>query len=894
MEFPPLDPRSNFISLELATLQNNSLLLYNPADQGSDEYLALEIVKGKIRLSYNLGSGDVHLQTEKQVADGRFHSIAARRIGNIGFLQLDHCIEEATGFCFSQSEGISSERTLDAGSNNLSFGGVRSMESILLRPGQVQTHDFVGCVRNIKINGVPLGPAKALVAYNILERCPRAAVSPCLSGPCLNGGLCQDQWSHYICQCTHNYTGTTCDTETSKHVLRLGGRGYIEYVVRESYRRELQLRALLAGDRGGKERSRDLSAIEVKVKTVKKDAVLLFVLGGKGHSELRVMGGNLTYIVKDKTSGIISEIAMETHIADGEWHVLYLATFGHSSVLLMDGMTVLNTSDDRALDLSVVNVKKIVLGATPTKPEDTVIQHSVGFTGCVEYIRYYGQVLPVSGYSLIVEVWPSSTLLQSNCESPGTCVSSFCPASTDTKPACPSLTCPTAPACGGLANTRNTSCICLYEATAGSCQLCSSPPPEDLREGAGAACSVPQALGGPSAPLWIVGVVLPVTSLLLFLGIGMYLCQRKLNTNAGPRFQKSRANCGSPWWGEEEEEEDNKGYCFEGPRTTRTVVVAAGKPPDVIQPDGQKEAAQEGYSTGGCREELEYYEIDSIYSVFRLDTSSPGHTGPFSSDCKRVETGDQNSDDRDRPVVLWQRPLTYPDGLVHTNPDHSCDSRGPECTWASRPPYKIDEDGVRKGREQSFFRMLAGPSPPQCLSAEEVSRLNIPTVCHWESAQILQHVDPLQLYQQSVQSAQWSRPCEMIRGMDREVKRVLDNDSDSDTNSSFTCSEVNFGRDFSVLATQGLAQQTLVPNVTHRLKEESLPVQSPFRDLRLPFQAQRGAEVSGASDRPQYLQQFLNMGICFYTYASVFDDIAELPMEQTAEWGQKGDQEEII
>lgn len=71
-------------------------------------------------------------------------------------------------------------------------------------------------------------------------------------------------------------------------MLRLGSSGYIEYVVRESYRREQQLRDLLDEDRGQTESSRDLSEIEVKVKTVERDAVLLFVLGRKGHFELRV------------------------------------------------------------------------------------------------------------------------------------------------------------------------------------------------------------------------------------------------------------------------------------------------------------------------------------------------------------------------------------------------------------------------------------------------------------------------------------------------------------------------------------------------------------------------------------------------------------------------------
>lgn len=83
MEFPPLDRRINLISLGFATVQRNSLLLYNPGGSSSREFFALEILDGAVHLSYDLGSGAVRLQTNKQVADGYFHSVTARRIGNV-------------------------------------------------------------------------------------------------------------------------------------------------------------------------------------------------------------------------------------------------------------------------------------------------------------------------------------------------------------------------------------------------------------------------------------------------------------------------------------------------------------------------------------------------------------------------------------------------------------------------------------------------------------------------------------------------------------------------------------------------------------------------------------------------------------------------------------------
>uniref|UniRef100_A0A3P8SL33 Uncharacterized protein n=1 Tax=Amphiprion percula TaxID=161767 RepID=A0A3P8SL33_AMPPE len=85
MEFPSLDRRTNLVSLEFATVQRNSLLLYNPRGSSSRDFLALEILDGAVHLSYDLGSGPVRLQTHKHVADGAFHSVTVRRIGNVSF-----------------------------------------------------------------------------------------------------------------------------------------------------------------------------------------------------------------------------------------------------------------------------------------------------------------------------------------------------------------------------------------------------------------------------------------------------------------------------------------------------------------------------------------------------------------------------------------------------------------------------------------------------------------------------------------------------------------------------------------------------------------------------------------------------------------------------------------
>lgn len=83
IEYPPLDPQYNFIYLEFATVQQNALLVYNHGDPSTSDFLALEIVSGRLCLSYDLGSGVIRLETGKIVVDGSFHNITVRRTGNV-------------------------------------------------------------------------------------------------------------------------------------------------------------------------------------------------------------------------------------------------------------------------------------------------------------------------------------------------------------------------------------------------------------------------------------------------------------------------------------------------------------------------------------------------------------------------------------------------------------------------------------------------------------------------------------------------------------------------------------------------------------------------------------------------------------------------------------------
>ena len=71
----------NNITLQFATSKQKGLLFYNSDGQykKDSDFIALEIVSGKLRFSFNLGFGEtpVVIESQKNVADGKWHTAVA-------------------------------------------------------------------------------------------------------------------------------------------------------------------------------------------------------------------------------------------------------------------------------------------------------------------------------------------------------------------------------------------------------------------------------------------------------------------------------------------------------------------------------------------------------------------------------------------------------------------------------------------------------------------------------------------------------------------------------------------------------------------------------------------------------------------------------------------------
>ena len=123
----------------------------------------------------------------------------------------------------------------------------------------------------------------------------------------------------------------------------------------------------------------------------------------------------------------------------------------------------------------------------------------------------------------MVDIWPSWTLMQSSCSSPGVCLPSPCSEEDTARRGCLYGQCENRWRCGAAG--ENSSCICFHNVSDHACDICiSAPDSQDL-------CS---AAGG-TGPLWLIAVILPLISILVVLG--MIVALRRVKTAHGIRVR---------------------------------------------------------------------------------------------------------------------------------------------------------------------------------------------------------------------------------------------------------------------------------------------------------------------------------------------------------------------
>ncbi|KAF4087881.1 hypothetical protein AMELA_G00076420 [Ameiurus melas] len=177
-----LRPISTSIVMFFKTLSPNGLLLYL-ASNGTRDFLSIELVEGKVHLTFELGSGPLTLTSTKAYNAGVWFKIALQRNKRKGYLSI------MTADTPSEREVMEAESPGTASDLNRSdldpiyIGGLPASRPIRR---QVIARSYVGCIKNVEIARTNFDLLRD--AYGVKKGC---ILKPIRSVSVLAGGYVQ-------------------------------------------------------------------------------------------------------------------------------------------------------------------------------------------------------------------------------------------------------------------------------------------------------------------------------------------------------------------------------------------------------------------------------------------------------------------------------------------------------------------------------------------------------------------------------------------------------------------------------------------------------------------------------------------------------------------------------
>ncbi|XP_067849588.1 protocadherin Fat 4 [Heptranchias perlo] len=691
MEFPSLDPNNNYIYIKFSTIKENSLLMYNYDNQTGNkaEFLALEIVDGKMKFSFNLGSGAHRLMTTKRVSDGQFHTVVARRAELVASLTVDSCSEDQeASYCTATSLTSATDWTLEVQPNRLTVGGIRSIEPILQRKGQVVTHDFVGCVMEFAVNGRPLEPSQALANHGILDRCLRVE-GACLNSPCQHDSSCVDYWSWQQCKCKHGFTGKYCEKLVNVDTaLSLDGRGRLDYTINQNQKRDYLLKQSLKGQPPDPVSA---SRLDIKFRTRSKNGILIHVQESSNYTTVKVKNGKVHYISDAGVGGKVERNIPEISVSDGQWHTILIERNGSITTYSIDRIytrEILHNTQD----FGGLNVLTVSLGGIP--PGLNYQSTDPDFDGCISYVTYNGETLPFTGQHRAVTISKSDPSVKMGCRGPNVCASNPCSGGLmcvnqwyayDCVPPgeCASSPCQNGGSCEPLPKSGFT-CTCPELYTGKTCEtvvVCVSvqcPQGTICKAGTdkGYTCSPKPQAEELSLPLWAVpAIVGSCATFLALIVLSLIVCNQCRGRKAKvPKDEKTKNKKEKKKKGSENEGFDDPDNLppYDEDLTVRKQPEGVPKP-DIIERENPylifdetdiphaTDTLPSGQPCLGPETELEHYDIENASSIAPSDADIIQHYKHFRSHTPKfsIQRHSPLGFARQSPLPLGASSLSY-------------------------------------------------------------------------------------------------------------------------------------------------------------------------------------------------------------------------------------------
>ncbi|XP_055589136.1 protocadherin-like wing polarity protein stan isoform X4 [Uranotaenia lowii] len=416
LTFPSMKQRHRFnIKLNFATVRDNGLLLYNGRYNEQHDFIALEIIDGKVMFSFSLGEKieSVSVDQDKRISDGNWHTVEVNYFNRTATLSMDNC-DVALALanlgsrwnCANQTTMIlerkcaslteSCHRYLDL-TGPLQIGGLPRIPTHF----QIQSHDFIGCISDLYIDNKYIDLNAYIADNGTIIGCPQKA-SSCASEPCFNGGSCREGWGEgWECDCPDGYTGNACQEEVTLP-WRFNGDGILSF---NPLLRPIQLPWLTA----------------LSVRTRQKDAFLMQVQVGQNSSAIiSLRNGILYYNYNDEPMFLAG-----TNLADGKWHRIEIKWLGTEVSLSVDygqrtGVLPMNQK------IQGLYVGRIVIGGS----EGGLIGYGTYgyFEGCIQDVRVGGSQSVLNRPTIrenVMDGCPSNAKCPDNCPNHANCVTSW-------------------------------------------------------------------------------------------------------------------------------------------------------------------------------------------------------------------------------------------------------------------------------------------------------------------------------------------------------------------------------------------------------------------------------------------------------------------------------------
>uniref|UniRef100_A0A8C4UYU5 Laminin subunit alpha-2 n=1 Tax=Falco tinnunculus TaxID=100819 RepID=A0A8C4UYU5_FALTI len=153
------NPNISTVMFKFRTFSSNALLMYLATDDLKD-FMSVEVSGGRIKVSYDLGSGTASVVSNQNHNDGKWKSFTLSRIqkqANISIVDIDTNEEETIATTSTGSHfGLNLK-----GHEKIYFGGLPTLRNLSMkaRP-EVNLKKYTGCLKEIEISRTP---------YNILS-----------------------------------------------------------------------------------------------------------------------------------------------------------------------------------------------------------------------------------------------------------------------------------------------------------------------------------------------------------------------------------------------------------------------------------------------------------------------------------------------------------------------------------------------------------------------------------------------------------------------------------------------------------------------------------------------------------------------------------------------------